>query len=389
MSDDRLKLVFLGLSITSSWGNGHATTYRALLRELAAMGHDVLFLERNVPWYAANRDMPAPPFGRTELYGSLEELRDEHRRDVEQADMVVVGSYVPDGIAAGHWAADVATGPLAFYDIDTPVTMASLQRGDCQYLSPELLGRFDLYLSFSGGPLLRRIERQFGAAMARPLYCSVDPSLYYPQPQPAGWDMGYLGTFSRDRQEPLENLMLAAARRCPGGRFVVAGPQYPESIDWPDNVHRIEHLPPALHREFYNSQRFTLNITRADMIRAGYSPSVRLFEAAACGVPIISDSWPGLETFFRPDREILISRNPQQTLRYLTETRPDVCRQIARAARQRVLEEHTAAHRARQFVRYAQLAIEKRARKRQAVSPGAASRPGLGSNQVAKLHETL
>lgn len=343
-----MKIVILGLSITSSWGNGHATTYRGLVRELARNGHDVLFLERDMPWYAENRDLPDPPYCTTRLYRGLAQLRQRYARHVREADLVIVGSYVPEGVAVGEWVTETAEGTTAFYDIDTPVTLAKLAKGDFEYLSPHLIPRYDLYLSFTGGPTLRRIERKYGSPMARPLYCSFDPEHYSPQKRRIRWDLGYLGTYSDDRQPTVERLLNEPARLWPKGKFIVAGPQYPEEIEWPKNVRRLMHLPPAEHRDFYNAQRFTLNVTRAAMIRAGWSPSVRLFEAAACGVPIISDWWDGLDTLFEPDREILIAETAKDVLGYLR--MPDEDRKrIATRARTRVLEEHTAAHRAREL----------------------------------------
>lgn len=356
----QLKIVILGLSITSSWGNGHATTYRGLVRELCARGHDVLFLERNVPWYAENRDLPLPPYGRTILYSDLAELKDTFYYDISSADVVVVGSYVPQGIEVGEWVLSTARGLTVFYDIDTPVTLANLRTGQCEYLTPELIPRYRLYLSFTGGPMLEWLVECYGSPMAKPLYCSFDPEMYYPEDHEQTWDLGYLGTYSDDRQPCLDNLMLAAARRFTEGRFVVAGPQYPDNIRWPKNVERVEHLPPAEHRSFYNAQRFTLNVTRADMIRAGYSPSVRLFEAAACATPIISDYWDGLASFFQPGVEILVSQSSDDTLFYLQDMPEEARRSIGCQARRRVLAEHTAAHRAEQFEEYAFAAIDDR-----------------------------
>jgi spore maturation protein CgeB len=350
-----MKIVMLGLSITSSWGNGHATTYRALVRALAARGHSVLFLERDVPWYAAHRDLPSPGYCDVRLYGDLATLEARHGADIHDADLVVVGSYVPDGIAVGDFVLRVSGGVTAFYDIDTPVTLAKLQGGALEYLTARQIPHFDLYLSFTGGPALGRLHETYGARLARPLYCSVDADVYRPDPDAAvapEWDLGYLGTYSDDRQPVLERLMLSAAREWPSGRFVVAGPQYPPDVVWPRNVDRIEHLPPSGHRRFYTRMRFTLNVTRRDMVRAGYSPSVRLFEAAACEVPIISDTWRGLDRFFTPAAEILISSGPRQTRRYLRDL-PEADRlEIGRAARARVLREHTAAHRAVQLEEY-------------------------------------
>ncbi|MHA3774647.1 CgeB family protein [Verrucomicrobiota bacterium sgz303538] len=341
-----MNIVILGLSITSSWGNGHATTYRGVVRELAARGHDVLFLERNQPWYAENRDLPNPPFCRTELYTSVRDLQERFASDIRNADCVVVGSYVPEGVIVGEWVTKTAGGVTAFYDIDTPVTLAKLERGEHEYLTPALIARYDLYLSFTGGPTLARLEQQYKSPLARAFYCSVDPSLYFPEQTATRWDLGYLGTYSDDRQPTVERLLIEPAKRLTENRLIVAGPQYPDSIRWPENVERIVHLNPAEHRRFYNAQRFTLNVTRADMIRAGYSPSVRLFEAAACGTPIISDDWTGLNTIFEPGREILIAHSTDEIVSILREMSESERLAIGRRARRRVLEEHTAAHRA-------------------------------------------
>jgi spore maturation protein CgeB len=348
-----MKIVILGLSITSSWGNGHATTFRGLVRELVKRGHDVLFLERDQPWYAANRDLPNPPYGTTVLYGSFDELRERHADAVRDADLVIVGSYVTEGVRVGDWVQAEANGVAAFYDIDTPVTLAKIARGDHEYLHPRQIGGYDLYLSFTGGPTLKRLEREFGSPRARALYCSFDPELYFPEPQPLQWDLGYMGTYSDDRQPSVKAFVLDPAGRHPQGRFIVAGPQYPETGTWPANVTYQPHLPPAEHRRFYNSQRFTLNVTRQDMIRAGWSPSVRLFEAAACGTPIISDRWAGIESLLVPHQEILLVDRTADVLDVLQRFGEDERLRMAERARERIVAEHTAAHRAAEVESYA------------------------------------
>lgn len=348
----KLKIVILGLSITSSWGNGHAITYRGLVRELSVRGHEVLFLERDAEWHSANRDLPEPPYGRTELYSSVKELKQQFAPNVREADLVIVGSYVPEGIAIGEWVTRIAQGVTAFYDLDTPVTMANLIKGNVDYVSAALIPRYQLYLSFTGGSLLNYIEKHYSSPRARPLYCSVDASQYFPEERPLKWDLGYMGTYSEDRQRPLDRLLLEPARRWAEGRFVVAGPQYPRSVRWPRNLKRFTHLAPVKHRAFYNSQRFTLNLTRANMIAAGFSPSMRLFEAAACGTPIISDFWQGIETFFKPDEEILISHSADETLIYLEEVSELDRRRIGYRARERVLAKHSARHRAAELETY-------------------------------------
>ncbi len=344
-----MKVVVLGLSITSSWGNGHATNFRALVAALSRRGHEVLFLERDVPWYAAHRDLAEPPFGRTLLYGSVDELRDRAATDVRDADLVVVGSYVPDGVEVGRWVTGLATGVTAFYDIDTPVTLAALERAECAYLTADLVPAFDLYLSFTGGPTLWRIEQWWGARRAVAFHCLVDPDAYRPVDVEERWLLGYLGTYSADRQPPLERLLVEPARRLTDAPFVVAGPQYPDDLAWPPNVARIEHLAPGDHPGFYGAQRFTLNVTRADMVRAGWSPSVRLFEAAACGVPVISDRWEGLDSFFRPGVEIFVADSTTDAIEVLSDVHPETAAEVGAAARRRVLAEHTADHRAEQL----------------------------------------
>jgi spore maturation protein CgeB len=348
-----LNIVILGLSITSSWGNGHATTYRALVRALAARGHNILFLERNMSWYAAARDLPKPPYCRTVIYKNFTELK-QFSAAVRSADLVIVGSYVPNGIAVGKWVFKTAQGITSFYDIDTPVTLAMLEQQRAPYLLAEMIPRYDIYLSFTGGPTLEFLERHYGSPMARTLYCAVDPELYQPvrQRQPR-WQMGYMGTYCADRQRVLERLLLEPARRHRNARMVVAGAQYPAAIVWPDNVERIEHVKPAGHRNFYGKQSFTLNLTRPSMIHAGYSPSVRLFEAAACACPVISDRWEGLDQFFKIGDEILVADRAAQISEYLFDLPGEARRAIGRKARARILAAHTAAHRAAELEGYA------------------------------------
>lgn len=355
----KMNIVVFGLSITSSWGNGHATTYRSLLKALAARGHHITFFEQDVPWYAAHRDMATPSFCRTVLYRDPDELED-HITTLAQADLIIMGSYVQRAGELADKITTIAPPCFAFYDIDTPVTLAKLAKGDYEYLHPSMIPRFDVYLSFTGGPLLNKLEYEYGAQMARPLYCSVDPDLYFPQPdasQSKPYALGYLGTYSDDRQPTVEELLIAPAQERRDLLFCVAGSQYPESVSWPNNVDVTEHIPPHQHCDFYNTQRFTLNVTRRDMISAGYSPSVRLFEAAACGTPIISDYWQGLESFFDIGKEILVAQNREQVLEHLA-LAEDERLQMGHRLREKVMHAHTSAHRAQELEQYWQEVTE-------------------------------
>jgi spore maturation protein CgeB len=346
-----MKIVVFGLSITSAWGNGHATTFRALLDALHRRGHEIIFYEKNVEWYASNRDVPDPTYCEVRLYESWSDILPEVRRDLTEADVGVVGSYFPDGILAIDELFDSAAGVKAFYDIDTPITISLLrQHGSTEYLKAEQLPGFDVYFSFTGGPMLRDIEQNFGARCALPLYCSFDPREYrrFAVNKRFVSDLSYMGTYAPDRQAKLQELLVRPAERCPEKKFIVAGPQYPTDIVWPPNLRRIVHLNPRWHARFYSSSRLTLNVTRREMVIAGYSPSVRLFEAAACGAVIISDNWPGLDTFFSPGCEILLPIDADDVVRFLSLEDAEL-RCIGDAAQERVLAQHTSEVRARQF----------------------------------------
>jgi spore maturation protein CgeB len=354
-----VKIVIFGLSITSSWGNGHATTFRALASALRARGHRIVFFEKDQEWYASNRDMPEPPFCKMHIYPSWDKILTTVRAELNDADVAVVGSYFPDGPQAVAEVFESKASIKTFYDIDTPVTVAALRAGGAEYLWPEQVAGFDIYFSFTGGPLLGELETSFGAQIAVPLYCSFDPEKYRFAPVRSAYacDFSYMGTYAPDRQQKIEHLFCDPARNLPAKKFILAGPQYPQDIHWPGNVERIMHVDPASHASFYSSSRMTLNVTRREMVLAGYSPSVRLFEAAACGTAIVSDSWTGLENFLVPGKEILVAQSSQDVLGYLCEMDEAEVARVGRNARERVMAEHTARDRALEF----EAAVEKAA----------------------------
>jgi spore maturation protein CgeB len=333
-----MDFVFIGLSLSSAWGNGHATTYRALLRALSERGHSVLFLECDVPWYRNNRDLDNPAYCELVFYDSLEDLK-RWRARLAAAEAVVIGSYVPEGVAVGRWVRSIRRKPLAFYDIDTPITLAKLARGDREYLAPQQIAEYDIYFSFTGGPVLQQLERDYGSPAARALPCSADLRAHRRMETGRQWDLSYLGTFSEDRQPAVERLLLAVARSERKRKFAIAGSGF-DTQHWPKNVEYIDHLPPAEHARFYSASAFTLNVTRTDMIRAGYSPSVRLFEAAACGTPVISDVWPGIETYFRPEHEITLAQSTDDVVAAL-QMEEGQRRTLGEAARLRAHRDHT------------------------------------------------
>ena len=347
-----MKIVIYGLTITSSWGNGHATTYRSLARALAHNGHSISFVEKDTEWYRHNRDLPEPEFCTVHIYDHWAERSQPLLNLAADADAIIIGSYFPDAIQTTRDLLHAGYGPLIFYDIDTPITMSQLHsHGRTSYLDPELIPHYSTYLSFTGGPVLREIEETFGSPRAVAFYCSVDPDIYKPSPvfKRFQCDLSYLGTYARDRQPKLMHFLNGSAARLPKSNFIVAGPQYPLDTPWQPNVRRIIHVSPTWHPSFYSSSRFTLNLTRDNMVAAGYSPSVRLFEASACGAAIISDEWPGLSEFLTPGEEVLLPSDEYELIDILSTYSESDRIKLGQRARERILANHTAAHRAAQF----------------------------------------
>jgi spore maturation protein CgeB len=360
-----MKLTIFGLSITSSWGNGHATTFRSLCQALHRRGHRIVFFEHNLEWYQNNRDLPHPAYCDVRVFSRWDEILPTVRAELADSDVAMVGSYFPDGIAALEEVLASRVPVKAFYDIDTPVTVRNLKdHGRAEYLLRQHLPELDIYFSFTGGPMLKRLEEEFGTPFAVPLYCSVDPEKHRelpPEPRFA-CDLSYMGTYAADRQPKIDELLCLPARRLRREKFIVAGPQYPSQIAWPENVQRIMHLDPRHHAELYSSSRLTLNVTRREMVLAGYSPSVRLFEAAACATAIASDNWPGLETFLAAGREVLLPAGSDDVVRYLSDYDATELKRIGRAARERVLASHTSDVRAREFEQAVEIAASSTAR---------------------------
>jgi len=348
-----MKIVVFGLTISSSWGNGHATLWRGLSRALAHRGHRVVFFEKDVPYYAENRDLFEIPGGELVLYEKWDDVARRAKAEIADADVAMVTSYCPDGIAAAELVLDASRALRIFYDLDTPVTLSRLRaREAITYIGPRGLSDFDWVLSYTGGQALEKLRTELKAKRVAPLYGHVDPDVHRPT-APLGQyraDLSYLGTYATDRQDTLQRLFIASAELRPSCRFLIGGAQYPQDFPWLPNMFFVRHLPPSEHPAFFSSSRLTLNVTRQAMAEMGWCPSGRLFEAAACGVPILSDTWEGLESFFEPGREILIAGTTEDAVDALDLTDAEL-RRIAQASRERTLAEHTSARRVEELER--------------------------------------
>ena len=355
-----MKIVIFGLTISSSWGNGHATLWRGLCKALIQRGQHVVFYERNVPYYAAMRDLDQVPGGRLELYDDWESIRWRAASDLNDADVAIITSYCPDSLEANRLVLEQSRALRVFYDLDTPVTLARLDAGESvAYIAESGLRDFDLVLSYSGGQALAEFRTRLGARRVAPLYGHVDPDMHHPaEPLPHyRADLSYLGTYSEDRQQALEALFVVPAQMHADCRFLIGGAQYPAHFPWSPNIYFVRHLPPAEHAAFFCSSRLTLNVTRRAMVERGWCPSGRLFEAAACGTPIVSDAWEGLDAFFRPNEEIIIAAASADVTTAL-EIDEQELKKMARRARERVLEEHSSRRRADQLLQLLETPVQ-------------------------------
>jgi spore maturation protein CgeB len=349
-----LKITIFGLTLSSSWGNGHATPYRAILRALARAGHGITFYEKDVPYYAGHRDFVECDYCELNIYDSWERCRHHALATAAESDIVVIASYCPRGAQIADELLGLARPLVVYYDLDAPVTLAKLRAGEpVDYIRAEQLREFDLVLSWTGGRALDEFRTELGVELARPLYGCVDPDVYRRQD---GRDefrcsLSYMGTYAADRQEKLNALFLEPSRCRPDLHFLLAGALYPWDWQWGANVTKMEHVAAADHPSLYSSSRCTLNITRAEMAASGYCPSGRFFEAAACATPIISDWFEGLDHFFTPGEQILIAHSAEDTLRAFNKDEADL-RAMGARARERTLDEHTGDHRAGEFLRY-------------------------------------
>jgi spore maturation protein CgeB len=346
--------------MSSSWGNGHATLWRGLCSAWTRRGHEIVFFEKDVPYYASHRDLTEIPGGELTLYGDWQQVRERAERHLRDADVAMVTSYCPDGIAATQLVLGSASPLKVFYDLDTPVTLAAIRAGEpVSYIGQAGLSEFDLVLSYTGGSALTALQQELGARRVATLYGHVDPAVHQPVDKVPSYacDLSYLGTYARDRQPLVDELFVAPAELRPNCRFLVGGSMYPEGFPPVSNIRLDAHVPPPVHSAFYSSSRLTLNVTRKAMAEMGYCPSGRLFEAAACGTPLVSDYWQGLEEFFQPGEELLVCRDRHDVVAALELPEAELA-QIARRARERTLDEHTSENRCRELERLFERALE-------------------------------
>jgi spore maturation protein CgeB len=347
-----VRLVLFGSSIVSSYWNGAATYYRGICKAMHARGHEVVFVEPDLYERQSRRDLvDDPPYAEVRVCRGWDDLVRELRR-ARGADLVAKCSGV------GGWELELARGVLelqqpktlvAFWDVDAPQTLglafaeATKQGEGFRALIP----RYDLILLYGGGPPVQHAYSQLGARASHPIYNAVDPDEYFPAQLDSGRaaDLIFMGNRLPDREERVRSLFLRAAELAPDMSFILGGEGWGD-CPLPANIRWIGHVPTAEHRGWNCSARVVLNINRQAMAEYGFSPPTRVFEAAGCASCLITDSWAGLEEFLEPGREVMVANSAEEIVGCLRSTTAAAARAIGRAARERVLRDHTYSQRA-------------------------------------------
>lgn len=340
-----MNISFFGSSLVSAYWNGACTYYRGIIRALDARGHRVTFYEPEAYERRAHRDIDDPDWAEVVHYEATDvrAVREVVARAAD-ADVVVKTSGVgihDDTLEAAVLALE---GPRTriFWDVDAPATLATVE-GDPDNPFGELIGGFDLVLTYGGGqPVIDRYTA-LGARACIPIYNALDPDTHHPEPPRAdlACDLAFLGNRLPDREARVEEFFFRAAAALPGRRFLLGGNGWEERVERAPNVRYLGHVAPGDHNSLNRSALAVLNVSRESMAANGWSPATRVFEAAGAGACLITDAWEGVEDFLEPGREVLVARSGAEVAELLAGLDPERARAIGAAALERVLAEHT------------------------------------------------
>lgn len=344
-----LRIAFFGSSLVSCYWNGAATYYRGIVRALHERGHHVTFLEPDAFGRQQHRDMDDPDWAKVVVWPARDEA--DAARALEQArgaDLVIKASGVgvfDEFLEREVLALRSARTQVAFWDVDAPATLERIAENQ---LDPfrALIPRYDLVLTYGGGQRVIDAYLGHGARECVPIYNALDPTTHFPVEPDRRFaaDLGFLGNRLPDREARVEDFFFRAAREAPEFDFLLGGAGW-EAGSMPANVAHLGHVSTRDHNAFNCSVRMVLNINRSSMARFGFSPPTRVFEAAGAGGCVMTDAWEGIEMFLEPGREVLVAENAEQVNEYLRRYGPNQCREIGERARERMLAEHTYAHR--------------------------------------------
>lgn len=349
-----MNIAFFGSSLVSAYWNGAATYYRGIIRALAELGHSVTFYEPDAYERQAHRDLEPPPWARVVVYPATEDGVSRELERARQADVIVKASGIGVFDELLERAAVELRAPgkiVVFWDVDAPAT---LDRVNADPADPfrELIPRYDLVLTYGGGPPVVAGYKALGARQCVPVYNALDPATHHRAGRDARFEchLAFAGNRLPDREARVEEFFLRAAALLPDRRFLLAGNGWDDK-PVPPNVRRIGHLYTRDHNAFNSTALAVLNVNRDSMARYGYSPPTRIFEAAGAAACIITDAWTGLDLFLEPGREALAARDGAEVAEHMAALTPERAWEIGEAAMRRVLAEHTYRQRAAEVER--------------------------------------
>jgi spore maturation protein CgeB len=343
-----MKIAWFGSSLVSSYWNGAATYYRGIVRALHDLGHEVTFFEPDAFERQSHRDMDEPPWARVVVYDP--ERWHEALECAQGSDVVVKASGV--GVCDAELESgvlDVGARTTIFWDVDAPATLARLEHDGGDPLR-ELVPRYDLVLTYGGGDPVVERYRALGAHECVPVYNALDPETHHPVPPEPRFDcdLVFVGNRLPDREARVDEFFLGAASAAASRSFLLGGAGWDDKPR-PANVRLLGHVGTDDHNAVNSTPLAVLNVTRQDMAENGWSPPTRVFEAAGAGACVITDAWEGVEDFLDPSREVLVAESGDAVAGLLHALTPERARAIGAAARDRLLREHTYAHRAEQL----------------------------------------
>jgi spore maturation protein CgeB len=347
-----MKICFFGSSLVSSYWNGAATYYRGMLKEIAALGHDVTFYEPDAFERQAHRDIVDPDWAKVVVYpATADGWRSSLEAAARSADMLIKASGV--GVfdqELENAVADIPSNAMRIYwDVDAPATLETIAENADHHLR-RAIRSYDMVLTYGGGDAVVSAYRAVGARDCVPIYNALDPATHFPAPPNPRFtcDLSLLANRLPDREQRVERFFLDVASQLPDKTFVLGGSGWGSKAT-PANLHKVGHVGTGDHNAFFCSGLATLNVNRDSMARYGFSPPTRVFEAIGAGACLITDQWDGIDHFLEPDREVLVAASGAEVAAHLATLRPDRAQAIARSARARILSQHTYRQRARQF----------------------------------------
>ncbi|HYE33879.1 CgeB family protein [Methylocaldum sp.] len=351
----RSKVAFFGSSLVSSYWNGAATYYRGLIRALSVLGYRTTFYEPDAFERQQHRDIANPTWADTVVYPATEQGVSKALEAARQADILVKASGVgvfDEWLEREVLSLQAPNRTVIFWDVDAPATLERVQQNPDDPFRT-LIPRYDIILTYGGGPPVVEAYRALGARDCVPVYNALDPATHYPVPPDPrlAANLAFLGNRLPDREARVHEFFFEPAKHLPEARFLLGGSGWECNAPALSNLRYRGHVYAREHNAFNCSSRMILNINRSSMARFGYSPATRVFEAAGAGACIVTDAWEGIEQFLEPDREILVARTGDDVIRYLRTISEARARAIGAAGMRRVVAEHTYAHRAAQVHR--------------------------------------